>query len=156
MTFLHTHPRMTSFMKPIALQAGLAAGVLSLIALAVRGRIETGSATRTLSAPSHWVWGEAALRQGSWSMRYTGVGILIHQLSAWLWGGLHARRDLSPDRAMKDALVTTAAAVATDLVLTPRRFTPGFERQLSPAGLVWVYGAFAVGLALAVRRRRAR
>src|SRR5688572_23505081 len=143
-------------MKLTFLNAGMAAGLLSLVALAVRGRLETGSAARTLSAPSHWLWGDQALQQSSWSMRYAGVGVLIHQLSALLWGGLHARRASSPERALTDAVVTTAAAVATDLVLTPRRFTPGFERQLSPAGLVWVYGAFAVGLALAARSRGRR
>lgn len=33
-----------------------------------------------------------------------------------------------------------------------KRLTPGFERRLSRPGLVWVYGAFAAGLATLRRR----
>ena len=138
---------------PPGIPAGLAAGTLSLLALALRGRLETGSAVRPLNAPSHWLWGDRALRETAWSLRYTGVGFAIHQLSAVLWGCIHARRE-RPSAPLAEAAVTTAVAVVTDLALTPRRLTPGFERHLSPRGLVWVYGAFALGLALAARRSR--
>lgn len=136
---------------PPGIPSGLAAGTLSLLALALRGRVEIGSAARPINAPSHWLWGDRALKETGWSLRYTGVGFAIHQLSAVFWGCLHARRN-KPSAPLAEAAVTTAIAVVTDLALTPGRLTPGFERHLSPRGLVWVYGAFALGLALAARR----
>lgn len=42
-------------------------------------------------------------------------------------------------------------AAAVDFVMTPKRFTPGFEKRLSVRGLVWVYAGFALGVALGSR-----
>ena len=134
--------------------AGAAAGLCSLVALAIRGRIELKSAVAPVNAPSHWLWGDAALRQRKWSWRYTGTGLAVHQASAVMWGVLHARRRPQPPAPLRDAVVTAATAALVDLTLTPRRFTPGFEERLSPRGLAWVYAAFAVGLALASRAGR--
>jgi hypothetical protein len=119
-----------------------------------RGRSDNGSAVAPVNAPSHWVWGDEALRQDAPSWRYTGLGVVIHQASAVMWGLLYEwlwqRRRLraTVPQQLRDAAVATAAAATIDLVLTPRRFTPGFERRLSPAGLAWTYGAFAVGVAV--------
>ena len=136
--------------------AGAAAGLCSLVALAVRGRIELKSAVAPVNAPSHWLWGDVALRQRRWSWRYTGVGVAIHQASAVMWGVLHAQRAPQPPAPLRDAIVTTATAALVDLALTPRRLTPGFEQRLSPKGLAWVYAAFAVGLVVASRPQRRR
>lgn len=144
---------------------GLAAGVLSLGALAWRGRRETGSAFAPLNAPSHWLWRGRALRRDDASWRYTGVGLLVHQGAALFWGVLYERFFASRQPAhslhadLRDAAVATAAAATVDFVLTPRRFTPGFEKRLSVRGLVWVYAGFALGVALgsrAVRRHGGR
>jgi hypothetical protein len=45
-----------------------------------------------------------------------------------------------------------------DYKLTPRRLQPGFEAQLSKKSLVYVYAAFAIGLAIGARitARRAK
>ena len=134
--------------------AGAAAGICSLLALAVRGRVELKSAVAPVNAPSHWLWGDAALRQRKWSWRYTGAGLAVHQASAVMWGLWHARRSSQPPAPLRDAAVTTATAALVYLALTPRRFTPGFEQRLSPRGLAWVYAAFAVGLALGSRAGR--
>jgi hypothetical protein len=135
------------------LLTGNLAGVASMAALAWRGRREIGSAVAPVNAPSHWLWGDAALRQDAPSWRYTGVGMLIHQASAVMWGVLYewlwaARRPAQTvPNQLRDAAIATAAAAAVDLLLTPKRFTPGFERRLSPSGLVWTYGLFALGVA---------
>jgi len=134
--------------------SGSIAGLLSLVALAMLGRRELSCAAAPINAPSHWVWGDEALKQRRWSWRYTALGIVIHQASSVWWAWLHHKRPPSAHGPLHDAVVTTAAAAAVDLIVTPKRFTPGFERQLSPAGLMIVYGAFALGLAVAARKRR--
>lgn len=144
---------------------GMAAGLLSLGVLAWRGRKETGSVFAPVNAPSHWLWRDRALRRDDASWRYTGVGVLVHQGAAVFWGVLYERFFASRQAAhplhadLRDAAVATAAAATVDFVMTPRRFTPGFEKRLSTRGLLWVYAGFALGVALgsrAVRRHGVR
>lgn len=146
-----------------ALLAGGAAGIASMAGMAVRSRRENGSGWASLNAPSHWLWGEKALRQDAASLRYTLTGFLIHHLSAGFWGVLHerllGRRDGGKPlpAVVRDAALTTAVAAVVDFGLVPQRLTPGFQRRLSLPSLVLVYGLFAAGLAagshLAGRRR---
>lgn len=139
--------------------AGLASGAL----LALRGQAEIRRPLAPLNAPSHWVWGDRALRQDGGSLRYTLLGMLIHQASAVMWGVLYERFVARPrpgpalELELRDAVVATAAAATVDFVLTPRRFTPGFERRLSLPSLVLVYAGFAAGVAIGSRlvRRKA-
>lgn len=137
--------------------AGALAGLASTVVLAWRGRAENGSAIGTINAPSHWIWGEAALKENRPSWRHTGLGSLIHHGSAVMWGVLYSRfvrrrqPAPSPLHEMRDAAAATAVAAVVDLVLTPQRLTPGFERKLSVRGTVLVYSAFAIGLALGSR-----
>jgi hypothetical protein len=140
---------------------GTLAGALSAALLAVRGRAELRKPLAPLNAPSHWLWGDRALRQDGRSWRYTGAGLLIHQASSLMWGVLYerfvSRPRAEPSQELRDAAVATAAAATVDFVLTPRRFTPGFEKRLSARSLLLVYGGFAVGIAVGshlVRRRR--
>lgn len=141
-----------------ALASGLAAGGASAALLAWRGRRENGGAPSALNAPSHWLWGDEALRHDEPSLRYTAVGAAIHQASSLLWAAVyealqarHARP--SAAKALGDAAAVTALAAVVDLKLVPPRLTPGFERRLSSRSLLLVYGGFAAGLALAGLRR---
>jgi hypothetical protein len=139
-----------------SLQDGLVpggiAGVLSASLLALRGQAELKRPLAPLNAPSQWLWGNRALQQNGKSWRYTGTGLLIHQASAVMWGVIYerfiARPRAKPSQELRDALVATAAAATVDFVLTPRRFTPGFEKRLSTRSLLLVYGGFAVGIAI--------
>jgi hypothetical protein len=139
---------------------GMSAGLLSLGVLAWRGRKETGSVFAPVNAPSHWLWSDRALRRDGPSWRYTGVGVLVHQGASLFWGVLYerffanrqARHPLHAD--LRDAVVATAAAATVDFVMTPRRFTPGFEKRLSARSLLWVYAGFALGVALGSRAVR--
>lgn len=141
---------------------GLAAGLLSLGVLAWRGRKETGRTLAPVNAPSHWLWSDRALRRDGPSWRYTAVGVLVHQGAALFWGVLYERFVASRQAAhplhadLRDAAIATAAAATVDFAMTPRRFTPGFEKRLSLRGLVWVYAGFAVGVALGSRAVRQR
>lgn len=133
--------------------AGLAAGLTSWLAMAWRGRRDAGAATIALNAPSHWLYGPRAVNQRGVSWRYTAPAVLIHFGSAVFWGVLHAHRRTGPAHPVRDAAASTATAAFVDLALTPRRLRPGFDQRLSPSGLAWVYGAFALGLLLSDRAR---
>ena len=136
-----------------ALVSGNAAGLVSMLALAVRGRIDARSAMRPINAPSHWIHGERGTRQDGVSTRYTLPGVLTHQLSAVFWALFFERlvpdrpEHRSPPALLGHAVAGTAVAALVDLKLVPKRLTPGFERPLSRHSLWWVYASFAVGLA---------
>lgn len=138
-----------------AVVSGTIASLASLAALALRGRAEAGRALGPVNAPSHWIWGDRALRRDGASLRYTAVGFAVHHLSSMFWGLVHARifgdRPQTAARAARDALLTTVFAAWVDLRLVPHRLTPGFQKRLSPAGLVAVYALFGAGLALGNR-----
>jgi hypothetical protein len=132
---------------------GLASAIVSAAALAWRARQELGRPVAPLNAPSHWLWGDRALRQGGASWRYTGIGGLTHLGSSLFWAALYdqlrrRRRHPTPQNAIADAAVTAGIAAVVDLVVVPRRLTPGFERQLSKRGVAEFYAAFAAGLAI--------
>jgi hypothetical protein len=145
-------------MLRLAASSSTLANTLSAAVLAWRGRHENASAAAPLNAVSHWLWGDEALQHDEVDARHTGAGLLIHAASSFLWGAafawLHSRRARpGPLAAVVDAAAVTATAAVVDLKLVPQRLTPGFERRLSTGGLVCVYAAFALGLALAARRR---
>jgi hypothetical protein len=140
-----------------AATSGSAASLFSIAALARRGRMEVGSPYAPLNAPSHWIFGERALRKNDPSLRYTGTGLLTHHLSSLLWAALYERllawRRGTPvakpnlARQVAGAALVTATAAVVDLVVVPKRLTPGFERRLSGRSLALVYAAFGIGLA---------
>lgn len=134
---------------------GAAAGT-SLGALVACGRRDDGSAVAPVNAVSHFLWGDAALRENEPTLRHTGLGVLTHVASALLWGVLYekllgSRRPESPLTTAGKAAAATAAIAAVDLKLVPERLTPGFERRLSARSLSLVYVALGVGLALGHR-----
>ena len=144
--------------------AGAGASLASAAVLAWAGHSETPSAAAPINAPSQWVWGSPeALSADGADRRHTLTGFLVHHFAATWWAAMHAavlrdRREMAqPLPSLAAAGATTALAALVDLKLTPERFTPGFQRRLSPRALSGTYAAFALGLALgslAVRRRR--
>nr|WP_297352636.1 hypothetical protein [uncultured Caldimonas sp.] len=132
---------------------GGVASVTSTLALLWRGRVDGRCTFGALNAPSHWVWGDQALRQNGCSLRYTGTGLLIHHVASVFWAMLYERAcpALHPRSAAQLALESAAVATVAagvDLRIAPRRLTPGFERRLSRRSLVIVYASFAAGIAL--------
>lgn len=134
--------------------SGSMASALSMLVLALRGRSETGSSVAAINAPSHWLHGEESLNVDHATMRHTLAGALIHHASSMLWGLAYERlvsgrkKPLGIGGLALGAVGVTAAAAVIDLKLVPKRLTPGFERRLSPEGVVMTYGAFAAGLLL--------
>jgi hypothetical protein len=149
--------------------SGTCASILSTLALAARGRSETGSALAPINAVSHWYWGDHATQIDQANVKYTVPGYLTHHASSIFWAVLFEkvfggamRGRLGPTLAMSAA--TAAVACFVDYQMTPKRLTPGFEHRLSKASLLVVYAAFAAGLAatelarskMSHRRRRQR
>lgn len=144
-----------------ALSSGSCASLTSTAVLLWRGRIDCDSAVAPVNATSHWVWGDAALRQNRPSWRHTALGFGIHHAMSIMWATHYEKWRGGGDRLAVHVMPTVAAAVAVsaaacavDLRCTPRRLTPGFERRLSGCSLAAVYGAFAIGLLLCGARRR--
>ena len=149
---------------PQALQDGLLTGsiasVCSATVLALCGKIESGSAAGPNNGPSQWIWGEGAayVRRATW--RNTAVGYAIHHATSIFWATLHEK--LLRSQNVKESNVslvakgaaTAALACFVDYQVTPRRLQPGFDKQLSRSSLFFVYGAFALGLALAAQIKR--
>lgn len=136
-----------------ALVAGSVASIASTLALAIAGRAELRNAVAPMNGPSQWVWGLDAPWRNRFSGRHTVVGYGIHHLASIFWALLFEklrprRRGYVPGELAAAAL-TAAVANVVDMRLTPRRFTPGFERRLSRPALFFVYAAFGAGLAAA-------
>lgn len=143
------------------LVADLLSAGLSGVVLLWRGHVENGHAAAPINAVSHWVWPREAIRQDRASVRFTLTGAMVHFTAALVWCGAFEylrsrRRAVNPSGSVGDAVAVSTVAAAVDLACVPDRLTPGFEKRLSPFGLVLVYGAFAAGLALAEMATRRR
>ncbi|ANN67075.1 hypothetical protein [Bordetella bronchialis] len=142
-----------------ALWSGSVASLASVAVLAYAGRRERASALAPVNAPSHWLWRDEALHEQGFTLRHTLPGYLIHHGSSVFWAVFfeHLLLDRPHNAARAAALAAAVAGVAAgvDLKLTPKRLTPGFERQLRPRALVAMYSVFGAALYAAhVLRRR--
>lgn len=131
--------------------SGSVASVVSGIAAMIASRAEAGRAAAALNGPSQWISGRALPQPKRLDARRTTVGYAIHHASSLLWATLFesriARNVLPRDGAR--ALAVAALAATVDYAIVPRRFSPGFERHISPPSIAASYVAFAAGLALA-------
>lgn len=131
---------------------GIASSLAVAMMAAVRGCIEGRPSCTPLNAISHILWGRGAARQTNWTLRYTGLGLLLNGVACVFWAGFFQawRRTLptqspGPMSALA-GIGTSAVAYITDYYVVPRRFTPGFELCLSRRSFPWLYAALAVGL----------
>jgi hypothetical protein len=144
-----------------ALRQGLIAGSLgsaaSAIALLLAGRREAVSSVAPINAVSHWYWRDRALHRRRADLRHTAVGYLTHHGASVFWATAYAAatRDNQAARSLSGvavgALATSAIACFVDYKLTPKRFTPGFEHEISRPAMAGVYLAMALGLAAGAR-----
>ena len=144
--------------------SGSAASILSAAVLSTLSKVQEGSAAGGLNAPSQWVWGRQAGYSREPSMRQTALGFAIHHATSVFWATFYEHffgrtRNNRTDRIPTGQIVLEAVGMATaayvvDYGLTPKRFQPGFEKHVSPGGMVAIYAAFAAGLALATLSRR--
>jgi hypothetical protein len=149
-----------------AVVSGSTASILSGAILSLFSKIEEGSAAGGLNGPSQWVWGEQAAYSREPSLAQTALGYGIHHSTSIFWATLYEymygrsrgdRIDRIPRaQIVLEAIGMAAGAYVVDYGLTPKRFQPGFEKHVSPVGMVGTYAAFAAGLALATLLRRRR
>jgi hypothetical protein len=148
-----------------ALLAGSTASVFSTIVMSVLGLIEERSPAGPSNAPSQWIYGERQAYRRRFSLRYTGVGFLVHHTASIGWAVAHEK--LFAERRQKARLperighcaLTAAFACFADYKIARGRLQPGFEKHLSRPALFAVYTAFALGLFAGgelTRRRRTR
>jgi hypothetical protein len=115
-----------------------------------------------LNGPSQWLWGESEAYTREATLRHTATGYAIHHATSIFWAVLHetifggSRRRKPPLQHCAEAIASASTAYVVDYYLTPRRFRPGFEKHVSPGGMVAVYAAFAAGLAIAAIARDSR
>jgi hypothetical protein len=139
-----------------ALGSGTTAAVISTLALAMRGKAETGSPVAPINAISHWIWGDRSARRDAPSARYTLVGYLTHHAASIFWALFYERWfGKAKDRgdvatALAGGAAISALACFVDYELTPRRLRPGYEKRLSKPSLAVVYVTFGIGLAVGV------
>jgi hypothetical protein len=142
-----------------AVVSGSAASLTSAAMLMACSRIHEGSAAGGLNGPSQWLWGEAEAYTREATLRHTAAGYAIHHSTSIFWAFLHeavfggSRRRKPALQHCAEAVVSAGTAYVVDYHLTPRRFRPGFEKHVSPKGMVAVYAAFAAGLAIAAIAR---
>lgn len=142
-----------------AVVSGSAASLASAAALSACSYLHEGSAAGGLNGPSQWLWGEAEAYTREATVRHTVAGYAIHHATATFWAVLHesvfggGRRRKPAIRHCAEAAASAATAYVVDYYLTPPRLRPGFEKHVSPKGMVAVYAAFAAGLAIAAIAR---
>jgi hypothetical protein len=146
-----------------AVVSGSAASLTSAAMLMACSASHEGSAAGGLNGPSQWLWGEAEAYTREATLRHTAAGYAIHHSTSIFWALLHeavfggSRRRKPALQHCAEAAVSAGTAYVVDYHLTPRRFRPGFEKHVSPTGMVAVYAAFAAGLAFtAIARDRRR
>ena len=138
--------------------SGAIGSLASTAALSAAGYREKGSPLGPINVISRWIWGDRTARHHEPSLRYTLTGYAIHHASATLWAIVYERFVEKPAQPIPvrvaGGLGVAAMACFTDYRLTPYRLQPGYEKHLSSAALLMVYGSF--GMALALRGALAR
>lgn len=135
-------------------RTGLLATAATTVAATALGEFENGNAIAPINAVSHILWGDRAASKNGVSMKYTATGGLLNSVALVGWAGVHhllfgrySRASQSIVGAIAGGAATSALAYVTDYYIVPKRFTPGFEKRLSPPALFGVYGTLALALA---------
>jgi hypothetical protein len=151
-----------------AVISGSSASVLSAAVLSGFSKMEEGSAAGGLNGPSQWFLGEEAGYSREASLQQTGLGYGIHHSTSIFWASFYEYfcgrsngnrlQRISPGQVVMEAVTMATAAYVVDYGLTPKRLQPGFDKHVSPAGMVATYAAFAAGLAITtlLRQRKAK
>ena len=137
------------------LEASVPASAATTAVVSLCGQAESGNPIAPLNAISHILWGDEAAAQDDASINYTAVGVALNTAAVASWAGIYeatfgprARRG-DATAGLVGGAVIAAAAYVTDDYIVPRRFTPGFEKRLSPASMLAVYTTLALSLPVA-------
>lgn len=140
--------------------SGTMAGIAATLAAAFTGKRDTNSYIAPINATSHILWGDKAADHTEASFKYTATGFLLNHGAALMWASIYekwidpmVKRQFAGKPALKPLVpIISAAAVSTgayitDYYLVPKRFTPGWEKRVSPRSIALIFGALALGLA---------
>jgi hypothetical protein len=150
----HPSRRLAKGIAVDAIMSGTAASLASAAALMAGSRVRDGSWAGGLNGPSQWLWGESEAYTRKATLRHTAVGYAIHHSTSVFWALLYetifggSRKKKPALQHCTEAIASAATAYVVDYYLTPPRLRPGFEKHVSPTGMVAVYAAFAAGLAI--------
>lgn len=145
--------------KHVVKAANVATAATTLIT-GFLGKLQTGSAAAPLNATSHIAWGDKAAKEDEADAKHTAVGAGLNAAAMYAWSAVlegafgkwvrRAEQDgTSPLlRAAVAGASVSALAYVTDYYVVPKRFTPGFEKRLSPWALATTYGVLAASLAV--------
>lgn len=126
-------------------------------ALAVCGQVENGKPFEPLNAVSHITFGDEALAQEDFSLKYTVTGLLLNNSANTTWAALHEmlfgtyQDEGNVPVSLAGGALVSALAYVTDFYVVPKRLTPGFEHKLSSRSLLLIYVVLALALALGKR-----
>lgn len=126
--------------------------LVAAASVALIGKLENGDGVTPLNAVSHIAWGDESFEQSEASLKYTGAGLALNQVSVTSWALLHewlfgrARDEGKWGVSLAGGVLVSALAYVVDFKLVPNRYKPGFERKLSSRGLLAVYLLLAIAL----------
>jgi hypothetical protein len=134
------------------LVAGSIVCAATLLAAALRGRADTGSAIAPINATSHIVFGPDAGAIDVPDVKHTMLGVALNAGASVFWAAIYQRLfDRDGQRGGVGTAIVGGAAVAAlaylvDYRLIPRRLTPGWEYRVSDRSLALIFGAMALSL----------
>ena len=139
---------------------GSIAGAATAAAAMICGKVELDNAVAPINAISHITWGDEALAQDSFSLKYTLTGLLLNDTSVGSWAMLYklffgeAAEEGTIALSLLGGALVSVVAYLIDYRVVPGRLTPGFEKRLSNRSLLVIYIALALGLGLGGLRRK--
>lgn len=142
-----------------ALVAGSIVCAVTVTAVALRGRADSGSAVAPINATSHVLYGPEAASADRPDLRHTIPGLLINAGACVFWATVYERLferepGSRPAHAVLGGTVVAALAYLVDYHLVPKRLTPGWEERVSGRSLAMIFAAMAASLPLRNLLRR--
>lgn len=128
-------------------------------AVALCGQIESGKPFAPINAVSHITFGDEALTQDDFSLKYTVTGVMLNNSANASWAAVHEilfgeyQDEGNVPVSLAGGFIVSLLAYITDFYVVPKRITPGFEHRLSKRSLLFVYILLALALGLSGRRR---
>ena len=144
-----------------ALVAGSIVAAVTIAAVALRGRQDSGSAVAPINASSHVVYGPEAGDVDVADFKHTLPGLAINAGASVFWAAVYERLFGDADdrggvgKALLGGGAVAGLAYLLDYHLLPKRLTPGWEERVSGRSLAMIFGAMALTLPVwSLLRRR--
>lgn len=143
-----------------ALVAGSLVCVATVVAAALRGLADSGSAVAPINATSHMIYGPEAGEVEVPDVKHTALGFALNAGACVFWAAIYERLfgrtadrgDIG--RSLIGGGAVAALAYLVDYHLVPKRLTPGWEERVSGRSLAMIFGAMALTLPLRGLLRR--